>query len=182
MLWLVSGPADHGMILAGPHAWVDAVSSVRADRSEIDTERFESFQGSQPDRSPRADFRVCENRRCSGGLGSCGRVSGRQFPEFRVLDRWVTGPSLCSPFSNFRFGVPQTGSICGRDWFADPRASAHSRQRATEVDQFWAAPPSLLRSPLGLASRASPVHTVVRNCTRDEGRPFLRQDKSRKGE
>jgi len=25
---------------------------------------------------------------------------------------------------------------------------------------------------VGLVSRASPVHTVVRNCARDEGRPF----------
>ena len=29
-----------------------------------------------------------------------------------------------------------------------------------------------LMSEMGLVSRASPVHTVVRNCTRDEGRPF----------
>jgi hypothetical protein len=27
-------------------------------------------------------------------------------------------------------------------------------------------------SHLGLVSRASPVHTAVRNCTRDEGGPF----------
>ena len=27
-------------------------------------------------------------------------------------------------------------------------------------------------SELGLVSRASSVHTAVRNCTRDEGRPF----------
>ena len=27
-------------------------------------------------------------------------------------------------------------------------------------------------SVLGLVSQASPVHTAVRNCTRDEGRPF----------
>jgi hypothetical protein len=27
-------------------------------------------------------------------------------------------------------------------------------------------------SVLGLVSRASPVHTAMRNCTRDEGRPF----------
>jgi len=25
---------------------------------------------------------------------------------------------------------------------------------------------------MGLVSRASPVHTALRNCTRDEGRPF----------
>src|ERR1700719_2804097 len=36
--------------------------------------------------------------------------------------------------------------------------------------------------PTRLVSRVTPVHTAVRNCTRDEGRPFLRQDKSRKGE
>jgi len=29
-----------------------------------------------------------------------------------------------------------------------------------------------LRSGLGLVSRVTPVHTAVRNCTRDEGRPF----------
>jgi hypothetical protein len=27
-------------------------------------------------------------------------------------------------------------------------------------------------SALGLVSRVTPVHTAVRNCTRDEGRPF----------
>jgi hypothetical protein len=27
-------------------------------------------------------------------------------------------------------------------------------------------------SALGLVSRVTPVHTVMRNCTRDEGRPF----------
>jgi hypothetical protein len=27
-------------------------------------------------------------------------------------------------------------------------------------------------SPLGLVSRVTPVHTALRNCTRDEGRPF----------
>ena len=27
-------------------------------------------------------------------------------------------------------------------------------------------------SLMGLVSRVSPVHTAVRNCTRDEGRPF----------
>ena len=27
-------------------------------------------------------------------------------------------------------------------------------------------------SPLGLVSRVTPVHTAVRNCTRDEGGPF----------
>ena len=27
-------------------------------------------------------------------------------------------------------------------------------------------------SALGLVSRVAPVHTAMRNCTRDEGRPF----------
>ena len=27
-------------------------------------------------------------------------------------------------------------------------------------------------SQMGLVSRVTPVHTAVRNCTRDEGRPF----------
>jgi hypothetical protein len=29
-----------------------------------------------------------------------------------------------------------------------------------------------LRSEMGLVSRVSPVHTALRNCTRDEGRSF----------
>src|ERR1700693_3529626 len=37
-------------------------------------------------------------------------------------------------------------------------------------------------SEMGPVSRVTPVQTAMRNCTRDEGRPFLRQDKSRKGE
>ena len=28
------------------------------------------------------------------------------------------------------------------------------------------------RTPVGLVSRVTPVHTAMRNCTRDEGRPF----------
>jgi hypothetical protein len=31
---------------------------------------------------------------------------------------------------------------------------------------------SRLMSLLGLVSRVAPVHTAMRNCTRDEGRPF----------
>lgn len=30
----------------------------------------------------------------------------------------VLGAGLCSSFSNFRFGVPETGSIGDGDWFA----------------------------------------------------------------
>src|ERR1700730_13638878 len=41
---------------------------------------------------------------------------------------------------------------------------------------------SLVRPSMAPVSRVTAVHTAVRNCTRDEGRSFLRQDKSRKGE
>src|SRR5215468_12579641 len=40
---------------------------------------------------------------------------------------------------------------------------------ATPIAQGLSAPTT---SELGRVSRASPVHTVARNCTRDEGRPF----------
>ena len=30
-----------------------------------------------------------------------------------ALDWWLCGTSLRSPFSNFRFGIPETGPICG---------------------------------------------------------------------
>jgi hypothetical protein len=30
----------------------------------------------------------------------------------------------------------------------------------------------LLTSAVGIVSRVTPVHTALRNCTRDEGRPF----------
>ena len=35
-----------------------------------------------------------------------------------------------------------------------------------------AAPVAIAMSPMGLVSRVAPVHTAMRNCTRDEGRPF----------
>ena len=41
--------------------------------------------------------------------------------EALVLDRWFSGASLCSPFSNFRFDLPETGSVCDRDRLAEPR-------------------------------------------------------------
>ena len=47
---------------------------MRVDRFEIDADRFESFQGSQPVRSLRRCFRVCENRRHFRGSGP-GRIS-----------------------------------------------------------------------------------------------------------
>ena len=32
--------------------------------------------------------------------------------------------------------------------------------------------PAAVASEMGLVSRVTPVHTAMRNCTRDEGRPF----------
>jgi hypothetical protein len=32
-----------------------------------------------------------------------------------ALDWWLCGARLWSPFSNFRFGIPETGSICDGD-------------------------------------------------------------------
>jgi hypothetical protein len=40
-----------------------------------------------------------------------------------VLDWWLCSASLRSPFSNFRFGIPETGSICDGDRFAELRFS-----------------------------------------------------------
>jgi hypothetical protein len=45
-----------------------------------------------------------------------------------VQDRWDSGASLCSPFSNFRFGVTETGSICDRNWFAEPHCGRRARR------------------------------------------------------
>ena len=39
-------------------------------------------------------------------------------------------PNLCSLFSNFRFGAPETGSIGDRDWFAGPRIGCRAQNDA----------------------------------------------------
>src|SRR6266404_7453354 len=69
-----------------------------------------------PDNAHR-DFR-CAIRSHSGGLGWRARVSARHFPDFRS---WIRGfaAQVCSPFSYFRFGVPETGSTWDRDRFAE---------------------------------------------------------------
>jgi hypothetical protein len=36
------------------------------------------------------------------------------------------GPGLCAPFSNFHFGVPQTGSTVDRDRFVERPSGATS--------------------------------------------------------
>src|SRR5215469_2312902 len=52
----------------------------------------------------------------------------------------------------------------------------HGRYHITHLgseDQRWWVSVNLRRaSAKGLVSRASPVHTAIRNCTRDEGGPF----------
>jgi hypothetical protein len=71
----LSGPPDYGIISAGR---LGGSEMMRPDRFEIDADRFESFQGSQPVRSLRCGFRVWENRREFRGLGVVTRVSGAQ--------------------------------------------------------------------------------------------------------
>src|SRR4029077_7955173 len=58
-----------------------------------------------------------------------------------------------------------------------PRASEHGPSRDAIVPGAWhhncpACTSFRPSSALGLVSRASPVQTAVRNCTRDEGGPF----------
>ena len=43
---------------------------------------------------------------------------------------------------------------------------------ATRVSEGAFADPGAATSGSGLVSRASPIHPVMRNCTRDEGGPF----------
>ena len=62
------------------------------------------------------------------------------FPRFRLthrslwstnsrlsgLDQWLGGPGLCSLFSNFRFGMRETGSICDGDRFVEPNIACQA--------------------------------------------------------
>jgi hypothetical protein len=34
-----------------------------------------------------------------------------------AFNQWISGAGLRSPIFNFRFGLPETGSTCGRDRF-----------------------------------------------------------------
>ena len=61
---------------------------------------FESSHPSQPVRSPLCDFRVCENRRHSRGLGWRALVSGWQILEFRL---WTGG--FAAPVSACHFPI-----------------------------------------------------------------------------
>jgi hypothetical protein len=58
--------------------------------------------------------------------------------------RWVSGASLCSPFSNFLLGVPETGSICDRDRFAERHCGRRAR-RWRKVRGFGRMPNRLKR-------------------------------------
>src|SRR6476660_6980303 len=51
-----------------------------------------------------------------------------------------------------------------------PKSYKYSRSRVVRASHRSKS--GALMSELGLVSRASPVHTAVRNCTRDEGGPF----------
>src|ERR1700738_1579485 len=58
---------------------------------------------------------------------------------------------------------------CYRSLAVQPRRT----EKAAKGRKFWRCEsPEPLRSELGLVSRVPPVQTAVRNCTRDEGRPF----------
>jgi hypothetical protein len=59
---------------------------------------FESYHPSQAVRSLRCDFRVCENRRHSGGLGRLARVSVPQFPDFRPKTGGIRTPVSAGHF------------------------------------------------------------------------------------
>jgi len=149
--------------------------------------RFESSRTSQPVRSRRRSFRLCENRPHFRGLGH-NRVRGaklvavpysvmaglvpaistigtlcapdrdrRDKPDDdaraatsfapltqpsglrqRVFRVWGPNPrfchaSLCPPFSNFRFGMPQTGSTMDEDRFAGRDVGDLGRPAACEA-------------------------------------------------
>jgi hypothetical protein len=64
--------------------------------------RFESSMPSQPVRSPLCDFRVCENRRHSRGLGWRALVSGWQILEFRL---WTGGFAAAVSARHFPISV-----------------------------------------------------------------------------
>jgi len=81
---------------------------------------------SQPVRSPLCFFRVCENRRHSRGLAWRAGVS--LAGKFWNFASGLVALRLRSPFSNFRFGIPETGSICDGDRFAESISRLHRRQ------------------------------------------------------
>jgi hypothetical protein len=96
---------------------------MRADRFEIDTKRFESFQGSQPRRSLPRVFRHSRKCRHSRGLAANRRVSGKENPTFSTEGGPFRGRSLLREFSISEIRqaagpetgcvLAETGSKCG---------------------------------------------------------------------
>ena len=58
------------------------------------------------------------------------------------------------------------------DIFGVTTESAIVKVNETKTNVLCRSCSSALMSARGRVSRASPVHTVMRNCSRDEGRPF----------
>jgi hypothetical protein len=118
---------------------------------------FESSRPSGPMRSPLCDFRVCENRRHSRGLGWRAVVSGWQILEFRLWTggfaaavsarhfpisvsapvRYVTETDLRSRFTRLTAAKVERWIDCPvrgkarrrRSWPAEPRIAYHARRR-----------------------------------------------------
>ena len=79
------------------------------------------------------------------------------------LSNWIRS-GLSSPFTSSICSLPITAGRantgCG-----DPQRGDYRRTPKTPIA-------ALHESGYGIVSRVTPVHTAVRNCTRDEGRPF----------
>jgi hypothetical protein len=91
--------------------------------------RIPEFESpSQSVHSLRCDFQVCENRRHSGGLGWCARVSVPQFPDFRSRNHSISKHPRISmlPWGFGRIGA--NGPPQKRDIRAGNHG-AHSRPR-----------------------------------------------------
>jgi hypothetical protein len=112
------------------------VRALAKDRSRNRNGRVGAGRRSGPERKRDADR--------SAGCRPSGSFPGaRQLPESRpslcpaifaipVCAGRVSGAGLWAPFSNFHFGVPQTGSIVDRDRFAEcPSGATLAQLKAT---------------------------------------------------
>src|SRR5712691_5191718 len=63
---------------------------------------------------------------------------------------------------------PEVGAVCGQAARTD-LCGGREETRVPTAKVLFAA---VFESAVGIVSRVSPVHTAVRNCTRDEGGPF----------
>jgi hypothetical protein len=115
------------MALSAVSPWLAArscyASSFSKGALQNDICRFESYMPSQPVRSPLRDFRVCENRRHSRGLGWRALVSGWQILEFCL---WTGG--FAAPVSGRHF--PISVSAYPRPVRYVPETGLRSRFRA----------------------------------------------------